>query len=309
VYTLVIERLPPDEKALVEKWEDNWRRPQGHDTMIYAGCNLLLQPFLLDSPLYDGLPVFGSPDLCCGEPLYRMGCWDAAKTVAERLRGEFGRLGLKKMVVPCLAGYHLFRYVYPEVFHVPLDLEIVSLVEWIRDRLSRGEIPVSPINKRAVIHDSCWPKASGERLFDATRDVLRRLGIAVVEPRHTRATALCCGMCAPAARFSLMDALRASRKRLSEFENCDADMVIVDCAGCNWLFAVVNKLSFTKMTKPVYDLLEVVRMGIGETPRHRTDQRAGQIVRAMAGRLFSGYLTRGRFRIDDIRGTRVETPE
>ena len=307
LYTLTMAKLPEDEGALVKEWEDNWRNPPHAETMMYAGCNILLQPSLLDSGLYKDVPIFGSTEICCGEPLYRMGCWDAEKAVAEHVKEEFARMGFKRLIMPCLAGYHLFKHVYPDVFDVELDIEAVPIVDWLHDRIVRGDVEIMPLGKTAVLHDNCWPKASGDRLFDKTRELLGLLGVEVVEPRHTRAEALCCGMCAAAARFSLMDIVRTARTRWQEFEETDADMVVDYCGGCNWLFALANRLSFSRVSLPLYHLLEVVQTAAGETPKHRTHERTGRIIRTMAGRLAGSYLTRRRFWIDEIQGRPVRS--
>ncbi len=300
-----VARLPEDERALVHAWEANWRRPPESDTMLYAGCNMILQPFLLDSVLFRGVPIFGALDLCCGEPLYRMGCWDAERVVAERLRDEFARMGLKRLLVPCLAGYHLFRQVYPDVFDVRLDCEVVSLYKWLDDRIATGQIPVALLNKRAVIHDNCWPKASGDACFDGVRRLLERIGVEVVEPAHSRESALCCGMCAGAARHSLRDTLRSAHERLRELRDAGADFAVDYCGGCSWLFSLAGQLSFSLRDVPLYHLIELVQTAAGETPKHRTETRTRDVIRTMAGRLVRAYLTPGRFWIRDIAGRPV----
>ncbi len=300
-------RLPEDERALVEQWERNWRNPpKDCDTMVYAGCNLLLQPFLAQSRLFDGLTIFGAPELCCGEPLYRMGCRDEVRTVAKRLKREFEKMGLRRILLPCLAGYHLFKHVYPEVLGVPFDFEIVSMVDWMLERIDDGRLPVQPVNKTAVIHDSCWPKASGPHFFDRNRELLARCGVEVLEPEHTRAEALCCGMCACAARFSLLDALKTAHQRIHEFEATGADLSVNYCGGCNWLFHVAARFRAKKLKQPAYHLFEVVQMALGETPPHRTRRRAGQVAASLTLPLMAGYVNPGRFWIDDIEGDLVE---
>jgi Fe-S oxidoreductase len=274
--------------------------------MFYAGCNLLLQPFLLDSPLYGDIPAFGGLDLCCGEPLYRMGCWDAARAAAVHVKEEFDRMGIERIIVTCLAGYHMFRHVYPSVFGVTLNCEVVAIEEWLHDRIARGEIAITPLHKRVAIHDNCWPKASGDALFDKVRALLELLGVEVVEPAHTRETALCCGMCAGAARFKLRDILKAAKERIRELERTDADYVINYCGGCNWLFGVANRLSRPKARKPWYHLLELVQMAAGETPKHRTDRRARGIVSSMALPVLLHRLSPRRFRITEIGGRSVD---
>lgn len=300
LYTLLIERLPESDRALVNEWRENWLHPKDASTMIYAGCNLLLMPGMADSKIVAGTPIFGAPELCCGEPLYRMGCWDAEQAVARHIQEAFRNMPMKTLIFPCLACLHIFKHVYKDVFNVAFDFEMISMEEWILDRIDRGEIAVTPLNKRAVIHDNCWPKASGDFYFDLVRTLLDRLGITVVEPEHTREDALCCGMCAPAAQFRLRDALYTAKARLREFEEADADMVIDYCGGCDWLFAVARRLLFAKSAKPIYHLLDVVRMAVGEPPRHESPAVAKAIVRTIGPRLAASYMTPGRFHIRRI---------
>ncbi|HEO71756.1 MAG TPA: (Fe-S)-binding protein [Candidatus Hydrogenedentes bacterium] len=306
LYTRVIEALPPDERDMVAHWEANWRNPPDADTMVYAGCNSLIQPYLLDSRLFDEVPIFGSTDLCCGEPYYRMGCLDAARSVALHVRDEFARMGMRRVITPCLGGYHLFRAVYPEVFGVKLSVEVVSQVDWILERMAAGELRFASLHKRAVLHDNCWPKASGDVQFDATRELLTRLGVEVVEPAHTREDALCCGMCACAARFSLRDVVRAARQRLKELDAADADMTIDYCGGCNWLLGLVNRIGLSRAAEPIYHLSEVVQMALGEMPKHNMNRLSKTVMRVMAARLGAAYTARGRFWVKEILGEPVE---
>jgi Fe-S oxidoreductase len=297
LYTVAQRSLPRDEKNLLRQWERNGLEPPQTE-MIYAGCNVLLQPFLMDSPLFRDMPIFGSLKLCCGEPFYRMGCWDAAKAAAENVQREFSRMRIKKVIVPCLAGYHLFKFVYPDVFNIRLDVEIVAIEDWLFARIESGEIPVRPLNMRVVVHDNCWPKASGEDLFDKIRQLLAAIGVTVVEPENTRENALCCGMCAGAARFRMRDIVRVARTRLRELDKAPADAAVNYCGGCNWLFSLINELSLSRCKKPHYHLLELVRMAAGENPARRTRQRARKIIVSMAPRLLGKYIRGGRFWID-----------
>jgi Fe-S oxidoreductase len=305
VYTVAAAKLPEDEQALVRQWKRNLLKPQC-DTMIYAGCNVLLMPFLMDSALFDDVPIFGSLDLCCGEPFYRMGCWDAARAAAKHVQEEFDRMRLKKVIVPCLAGYHLFKYVHPEVLDVHIKAEVVSMEDWLLERIANGQLRLKPLNQSAVLHDNCWPKASGENLFAKVRDLLRLAGVTVIEPEHTRERALCCGMCAGAARLRLRDIVATARRRLKEFDRAGADMAIDYCGGCDWLFSLVDQMSLSSFKTPRYHILEVIQRAAGETPGHRTAQRTRGILASMTPRLMVRYLRGGRFWIESVAGKPVE---
>lgn len=290
--------LPEGERRLLRAWEENWRTPPGIETMMFAGCNMLLLPFLLDSPLYADLPIFGSLDICCGEPFYRMGCREAARAAARNVQHEFGRMGLKKVVVPCLACYHLFKYVYPQVLNVSLNIEVVTIEEWLSERIRGGKLAVSPLHKTVVLHDNCWPKASGDFLFDQVRALLGLLGVTVIEAPHSRENALCCGMCAGAARFRLRDIVYTAGKLLRELEKSPAEWAVEYCGGCTWLLSLVNQVVRTRYSKPRYHILELVQMAAGEPPGHYTDQRMRSLLRAAAPRLIGQYIRGGRFNLE-----------
>lgn len=294
--------LTDREKELLCTWEENWRCPPECDTMMFAGCNMMLLPFMLDSPLYEELPIFGSLDLCCGEPFYRMGCRDTARSAALNVQHEFKRMGVKKVVVPCLACYHLFTRVYPHILDVPLGVEVVSLEAWLCDRLRNGALRVSPLNRTAVLHDNCWPKASGDRLFNEARELLDRIGVTVTEAPHARENALCCGMCAGASRFRMGDIVRTAQRLLRELEESPAEWAVEYCGGCTWLLSLVNQIPGSNCAKPRYHVLELVRMAAGEKPERLTDPRMKQVIRAMAPGLLWHYAKGGRFYPGEIAG-------
>lgn len=295
-----LESLPADERAIVAQWEHHARSQCHFDTAIYAGCNMMLQPRRLASPLFAELPIFGALDLCCGEPLYRMGCWDAARQAASRVKRTFEAMRLKRVLVPCIAGYHLFKHVYPEVLGVPLDLEVVSLLEWLHERIKAGAIPLTPLGRRAALHDSCWPKASGTHFLDRTRALLAVCGVETIEPTHSRENALCCGMCAAAARFSLRDIANTASARLRELRDAGADCIVSDCAGCDWLFALAGLIPTVRPAVPAYHLLDIVRMAAGE----RVVTGSHRLARSMAAHslapLAAGALSRKRFHLTPI---------
>lgn len=296
-----IESLPADERAIVAAWEKNARELSKVDTAIYAGCNMMLQPRRLASPLFAETPIFGSLELCCGEPLYRMGCWDAVHGAALRIKRTFERMRLKRVLMPCLAGYHLFRYVYPDVLGVPLDVEIVSLLDWLDERIQQGVLQLSPLGKRAALHDSCWPKASGRHFHERTRGLLAACGVEAVEPAHCRETALCCGMGAAAARFSLRDIAVTATQRLRELHKVGADFVVSDCAGCDWLFAMVDLIPNARPRIPFYHLFDIIRMAAGEKVNEEGAHRlARSMARHSAAPLASAYLKQGRFHLEPI---------
>ncbi|MHA1897775.1 MAG: (Fe-S)-binding protein, partial [Promethearchaeota archaeon] len=236
IFSKVMEKLPEDEKKLVAEWERNYKEPpKDHDVMIYAGCNSLMQPFLLNSEIFKGIPIFGSLDICCGEPLYRGGFWNAEKVLAEHNKKEFERMGVKKIIMPCLAGYNLFKNVYPKIFGVNLNIEIVSMIDWLYEKIKNKEINIKPLNKKVVVHDNCWPRLTDESIFEKIREIFKELGLTVIEPEHSKEMSLCCGMASVASNYSMWDFIKTSTTRIKEFKAVkEYDFVGDYCGGCNW---------------------------------------------------------------------------
>ncbi len=281
IFSLPQKKFSDKEKELINKWEETFKNPPTspkNETMMFTSCNVMMQPFLFDSPIYDGIPIFGSLDICCGEPIYRGGLWDAAKAQAEFNQKEFERIGVKKIILPCLACKNLFTNVYPNVFDVNLNIEVVYILDWFLDRIKKGEIKVSQLNKKAVIHDNCWPKLDGGVTFNKIRDLLGLIGVEVIDPPHSHEEGLCCGMCAVAANFSIIDFLKVARKRVRELNKVkDVDIIVDYCGGCNWVFHIWKNLGIFN-TRKVYHILELIQMASGEQISHKTGKRGRQVI-------------------------------
>jgi len=204
------------------------------------------------------------------------------------------------------AALSFHPHIVREVLGVPLDIEVVSVLDWVLGRLERGDIELKPLGKRAVLHDNCWPQSEGDHHHEAVRKLLDILGVEVVEPTHARADTICCGMCAAATRFSFVDVLKAAKRRVREFAEADADFAVDYCGGCNWLMTMAQTLSLRKPSKPILHVLEVLQMATGEWRGERTPERARTVLRHMAVPIARSYVSSERFWIKDILGQPVE---
>ena len=301
LYSMNIKKLPKDELELIREWENNWNDPpENHDIMFYTGCNTLIQPYMLKSRLFQDMPIFGSPECCCGEPFYRMGCLDAAEQVAHHLKVNFERMGFKKLIVGCLAGYHLFKEIHKEVFGIKYNFETISFIDWLWEALNSGKYDISKLDISAVLHDNCWSKASGNYFFDKVREILKFIGVNIIEPKHTRESALCCGIGAAAANYSIIYAFKSAIRRLREFKRTDAVIVVDYCGGCNWYFNIAQRFSIKKI--PIYHLIELIQMAIGEKPIHRTRKRGNKIFifKFMIRKVIASYFKKKKHKIKKI---------
>lgn len=293
--TYVLERLPGDEKEMLKKWDSL----SPCEEMLYPGCNIITSPYLTRTSLLADLEIRGSLETCCGEMYYRMGLFDQVEQVAKRLEGYFRKLGVKRLVVPCTAGYNMFTNVMPRFGFKP-DFEIQHLLVRLWERIEDGRIAIKhKLRMKATIQDSCYGKLFSAEILELPRKLLERLGVEVVEERYSRQNSLCCGIAAGFGSYSAASITSATIRSLKEAKATGADAVVVYCAGCLQMLSTGRAIYPTRM--PVYHILEVLQMAIGEKPARLQGQRGrafllGTLRHELPTRIISGK----RFRIREI---------
>ena len=97
-----------------------------------------------------------------------------------------------------------------------------------------------------------WEEALG--IYDAPRKVLSSLdGVELVEMKRNRENSFCCGARSVGNYFPDFPAENA-RKRIQEFKDTGADLLITACGYCQEIF----KKELGKDNKQVKDLIELV---------------------------------------------------
>ncbi|MBN2159744.1 MAG: (Fe-S)-binding protein [Spirochaetes bacterium] len=293
--TYVVERMPDDERAMVEKWKD--RSPARE--IFYPGCNFTTVPYLAKTGLLEGVEIRGSLDMCCGETYYRMGLYDEVRTVARRLEAYFNGMGVKRMIIPCTAGRNMFTNVLPR-FGVTFNFEIEHMLPWLWRRIESGEIQIRrKLNMTVTIQESCYGKMFGEGYMDLPRKILQRIGVTVREEELARERTLCCGI---AGGFSIRsgyhpwDITRATFRTLNMAKRSGADAIAVYCAGCLQMLTV-GQIAHPFNNMPVYHVLELLQMAIGEEPARLNRKRGRTMFAGVMRHQLPVVLSGKRFRI------------
>lgn len=277
----VMARLPWNERSLLEGWGD-LERPELRERSVFAGCNLQILPYLAGGTLFEGLPIFGSPELCCGEVYYRMGAFDKVKGISDRLTRFYAEAGFEKVICYCQACYNIMKNVLPNHFEASFDMEISYFGSLLEQMVLSGELPVRNRLRglRVTIHDPCHSKLLGDDFRASPRRILEHMGCEVVEMKHNHEEALCCGLGHGAARFNPLDMARGIVARLREARATGAEHLVVYCNSCDLLFSVGTQV--TPFIIPVYHVNELVQMALGEPLQRRNLSRA----RSMIAELF-----------------------
>ena len=291
--TYVQERLPEDEKDLVRRWDD----AGPCEEILYPGCNILTAPYLMMTNLFDGIPIRGSLDLCCGEMYYRMGQFEQVEQAAHRLTEHFERMKLKRMLIPCTAGRNLFENILPR-FGARFAFEIEHTLPWLLRRLESGEIKIRKrLDLTVTIQDSCHAKAFGDEYIDLPRRLLRMLGAKVVEQAQCGKMMQCCGIgggFSHAAGYHPLSVLSATARALNSARATGANAVVTYCAGCMQQLAV-GRLMLPLLWMEIFHLFELVQIAVGETPARRLSSRALLFATGVVRNQFPVLFSRRRY--------------
>jgi len=209
------------------------------DTLYFAGC----------APHYDALfaplgvkgrqvaqdslralnalgiePLVLADERCCGHDLLWEGDIDGFLALAQ-LNAEMIRAsGVKRIVSSCPECARALKVDYP-AHGIRLNVEVVHLSELLADSKPKSKVK----GKVVTYHDPC---RLGRHLgiYDAPRKVLEGLGYKVVEMRHARRNATCCGTNGWTHCDAANKAIQV--QRLREAKATGADMMVTACLKC-----------------------------------------------------------------------------
>jgi Fe-S oxidoreductase len=289
----IIARLPADERETVARW----RRDAPAREFLYSGCNLMTVPYLTFSRTFDDIDIRGGLDYCCGEMLFRMGLYETLEQVAQRLSQWFHHLGAERVYLVCTAGVNMLRHVLPQ-FGADLDgIDFLPYLPLILERLERGDYgPVRPLDMTVTVQDSCHARHVEPGFADLPRRLLAAIGVEVREAPHSRDGGLCCGIgggFAHRSAYHPADLLLSARATSRDQRRTPADATCVYCSGCLEMMSVARFVDPNR--RPVFHLLELVQLAIGETPRRRPGALARQFMVGSVRRQFPRLASRQRF--------------
>jgi Fe-S oxidoreductase len=294
-----------DELSLLRSWEDNLKNPRKE--VLLTGFYNNLVPYIAQTSLLDELKpaIAGSDSMFgMGEDAYRIGFFGEAERLGSLAKQKFSEMGIEKMYCFMVVEASMFTDVLPKKFGIDFDFEVELLDSWILERLKNGKIPVkNRLNMQVTVHDNCCGRYMDGILPDTTREIMERTGCEVVEMRHTRENALCCGWAGTVPTLfgptsgnpfhTLLNLLQSLYLRLQEAEATGADVLVVPCPGCYVFLSLIKVLTNSKLD--VYLPMELVEIAAGETPAHKNEERAWDILAVTTNLVLKWFFSPKRF--------------
>lgn len=186
--------------------------------------------------------------VCCGRPLMLTGETDAARKMVAYNTDLFRRHNITTLVTSCPICLRVFRENYR------LDgIEVLHHSEYLDRLIAEGRLSVAADARRYTYHDPC-ELGRGCGIYDAPRRVIGAVG-EVVEPKHSRRDALCCGSSLANTVIDDSRQLRLGERMTAELEATGCDAIVTACPLC---MKAINRAA----TRSVEDISEVVAKNI-----------------------------------------------
>jgi len=202
-------------------------------------------------------PLILADERCCGHDLVWEGDVDGFLKLAQLNAEMIRATGVKRIVSSCPECVRALKVDYP-AHGVKLNVEVVHLSELMTNQ----KFQTSNVKGRTVtFHDPC---RLGRHLgiYDAPRKALEGLGYKVVEMRHSRRNATCCGTNGWTHCDAANKAIQV--QRLREAKATGADVMVTACLKCQIHFqcALMDAQLKDEIDIEMVDLATLVAAGL-----------------------------------------------
>ena len=136
--------------------------------------------------------VLGAEESCTGDPAKRTGNEFLFQMQAVANIEVMNAYEIKKVVTACPHCFNTIKNEYPSLGG---NYEVMHHTQFLKSLLDDGRLTIeggSFKGKRITFHDPCYLGRANE-VYEAPRDLIRKLDVELVEMRKCRKNGLCCG--------------------------------------------------------------------------------------------------------------------
>lgn len=207
--------------------------------------------------------ILGKEEMCTGDPARRAGNEFMFQMMAYQNIQVLNGYGIKKIVTACPHCFNTIKNEYPALGG---NYEVVHHATFIQELINEGKIKLKNgghfKGKKITYHDSCYlGRANG--IYEAPRQVLEALDVALVEMKRCRSKGLCCG--AGGAQMFKEEEQGTSRvnfDRSSEAIETGASIIAAACPFCNTMLTDGVKHEEKEQEVAVLDIAELVAQSL-----------------------------------------------
>jgi heterodisulfide reductase subunit D len=209
---------------------------------VFGGGNTLYYPGCLTKVVLPGIEgnykeilkrigvdyiMLSTKEACCGSPPRSQGYDEDVKKLALKNRDFFKAHGVKRIVTSCPTCHSVLDS-YKEL--IGWDIEVEHAVPLIEKNFAKGKFP-SYKGLKATYHDPChMGRYSG--MYDPPRNILKGLGIELIEMKYSREKAICCGGGGGVRANYPSMAKAVAEERMNYAQKTGADILVTPCPMC-----------------------------------------------------------------------------
>lgn len=202
--------------------------------------------------------VLGSEESCTGDPAKRAGNEFLFQMQAMQNIETLNNYHITRIVTACP---HCMNTIKNEYRKLGGEYEVVHHSELLEKLFEEGKISVEGgafKGHRITFHDPCY-LGRGNGIYEAPREVLKKLDSELVEMKHNREKGLCCGGGgAQVFKESEKGKIEINEIRTQEAVDVQADIIATGCPYCNIMMTDgVIKCGKDKAIK-VLDIAEMI---------------------------------------------------
>lgn len=202
--------------------------------------------------------VLGSEESCTGDPAKRAGNEFLFQMQAKMNIEVLNGYGIKKIVTACPHCFNTIKNEYPELGG---QYEVIHHTQFLSLLLESGRLKVEGgkfKGRRVTYHDPCYlGRANNE--YEASRDLLKKLEVELVEMEDNKKNSLCCG--AGGAQFFKepeKGAQEINEMRIKQAQDTQADTIVTGCPFCNTMLADGMTKQKTGDNLAIEDVVELI---------------------------------------------------
>lgn len=202
--------------------------------------------------------VLGTEESCTGDPAKRSGNEFLFQMQAVTNIEVMNAYGIKKVVTACPHCFNTLKNEYPGLGG---NYEVVHHTQFLKDLVSDGRIILEGgkfKGKRVTYHDPCYLGRAND-VYEAPRELIRKLDAELVEMKNCKKRGLCCGA-GGAQMFKEPEKgdKDVNVERTEQALDVEPEIIAAACPFCNTMMTDGVKNKEKEASVAVMDIAEMI---------------------------------------------------
>ncbi|RXJ51141.1 (Fe-S)-binding protein [Gelidibacter gilvus] len=202
--------------------------------------------------------VLGTEESCTGDPAKRAGNEFLFQMQAVTNIEVLNAYEIKKIVTACPHCFNTIKNEYPGLGG---NYQVMHHTQFLKSLLDEGRLTIEGgqfKGKRITFHDPCYLGRANE-VYEAPRDLIRKLDAELVEMKSCKSRGLCCGAGgAQMFKESEPGNKEINVKRTEEAIEVKPDIIAAGCPFCNTMMTDGVKSTNKESEIAVMDIAELI---------------------------------------------------